>query len=107
MLTSQLSDSPYSRTSSSACYIAAILSPFIMFAYGEDGYVEWRYTYYKTNTEITEPPTDIPDRARYVYLTDNRIVTIATGAFSNLSLCTGLYLDYNEISEIRTVWCPS
>ena len=76
----------------------------MLLAYGEDGYVEWEEwsnSYYKTNTGITEVPTDIPDRARDVYLTDNRIVTITTGAFSNLSLCTGLYLDHNEISEIR------
>ena len=55
----------------------------------------------KTDTSNGVILTDIPDRARYVYLTDNRIATIATGAFFNLSLCAGLYLDYNEISEIR------
>ena len=63
--------------------------------YTEDG------IFIRTDSGLTEVPTDIPSGAKQVTLQDNRITNIHKNAFSKLSECTRLSVNDNMLNEIE------
>ena len=62
-------------------------------------YRDWKY--YRVCQGLTSIPADIPAEAREVRIYGNTIHTLRANDFSQLSQCTVLYLDYNDIQEIQ------
>ena len=68
----------------------------------------WDYCYpdfgefYRTNSKLTNVPTDIPSEAQIVYLNFNKITTIRMNSFLHLSMCAEMYLSVNSISNISS-----
>ena len=57
--------------------------------------------FYRTESELTDVPNDIPDEAVGVYLNNNNITRVKAGSFSKLSICVFISLASNFISEIE------
>ena len=57
--------------------------------------------YYSILQGLTHIPTNIPTAALEVYIRGNDIDKIQANAFSGLSECTRLDLQYNRISEVE------
>ena len=51
--------------------------------------------------KLTNIPRDIPHDIERIYLNNNRLVNIQSGAFSNYSQCTKISLDWNRLTEVR------
>ena len=62
--------------------------------YTEDG------IFIRTESGLTEVPTDIPSGAKQVALQDNRMTSIRKNTFSKLSECTRLSVNDNMLNEI-------
>ena len=67
-----------------------------------DGYRSDEQEYWKKGCGLTEVPEDIPAQARVVMLDWNAISHIRDGAFRHLTVCEGLYLRNNTLTEVRT-----
>ena len=63
--------------------------------YTEDG------QFFRTESGLTEVPTDIPSGAKNVTLDWNNITTIRKNAFSEFSECTWLSVHGNDLNEIE------
>ena len=63
--------------------------------YTEDG------IFIRTESGLTEVPTDIPSSAKQIALQDNRITTIHKNSFIELSECTHLIVNDNMLNEIE------
>ena len=59
------------------------------------------YSYYNAYCGLTEIPNNIPEGAYQVWINDNEIVDISSGAFSQLTDCFFLVLDKNKLTYIR------
>ena len=51
--------------------------------------------------KLTNIPRDIPHDIERIYLNNNCLVNIKSGAFSNYSQCTKISLDWNRLTEVR------
>ena len=63
--------------------------------YTQDGF------YFKTASDLTQVPRDIPGEARKVDISSNAITELEANTFSNLSVCSYLRLSFNKISVIN------
>ena len=57
--------------------------------------------FYRTSSRLTEVPADIPDNTTRVYLSYNRIVSLPSRIFSNLTRLETIDLDHNKISDVQ------
>ena len=57
--------------------------------------------FYRTQSHLTDIPTDIPDNVTRVFLSDNDIRTLHSNVFSRLTHCEAIGLYNNDISDIQ------
>ena len=58
-------------------------------------------TYINDFRKLTYIPTDIPHDTKKIYLNNNCLVNIESGAFAKYSQCTKISLDWNRLTEVR------
>ena len=57
------------------------------------------------NQKLTRIPRDIPHNVKKIYLNNNYIAKIGSGAFAKNNQCTNLRLDWNRLTVIRSdIW---
>ena len=81
--------------------IATLLIIYLTIVTSRDEFMEDGECY-RTASDLTRVPRDIPAEAWKVYISSNAITEIEAQIFSNLSVCSYLRLSFNKISVIET-----
>ena len=82
-------------------FVSDIVALSVGFVGAKDDYTE-SGEFYRTYSQLTEVPADIPDEAKEVYLYGNQITELKRGSFSRLQNCTKVDVGTNTIVTIET-----
>ena len=81
-------------------FIAAVLMAVHYDVNCLDGYDRYTRKFHGKNRSLTEVPMGIPAEVWHIFLQDNKISTIPSGTFGNLTKCYRLNLDNNLLTDL-------